>query len=85
MDRQIKKILNRKPTIEGAGVKLNRVLGNDDDSTLDPFLLFGPLLVQTNWKITSKAFLGILIEELKQSPTCGLVKLNMGIARVIRA
>lgn len=39
MDRQIKKILNRKPTIEGAGVKLNRVLGNDDDSTLDPFLL----------------------------------------------
>jgi quercetin 2,3-dioxygenase len=25
--------------MEGAGVKLKRVLGNDDDSTLDPFLL----------------------------------------------
>lgn len=39
MERQIRKILNRRPTIEGAGVKLKRVLGNDSDSTLDPFLL----------------------------------------------
>ena len=39
MERQIKKILNRRPTLEGAGVKLNRVLGSDDESTLDPFLL----------------------------------------------
>lgn len=39
MERKIKKILNRRPTIEGAGVRLKRVLGNDSDSTLDPFLL----------------------------------------------
>ena len=39
MDRQIQKILNRRLTLEGAGVKLKRVLGNDEDSTLDPFLL----------------------------------------------
>jgi redox-sensitive bicupin YhaK (pirin superfamily) len=39
LERQIHKILNRQPTLEGAGVKLKRVLGNDDDSTLDPFLL----------------------------------------------
>ena len=39
MERQIEKILNRHLTLEGAGVKLKRVLGNDDDSTLDPFLL----------------------------------------------
>ena len=39
MERQIKKILNRRQTLEGAGVRLKRVLGNDDDSTLDPFLL----------------------------------------------
>lgn len=39
MERQIQKILNRTLTLEGAGVKLKRVLGNDDDSTLDPFLL----------------------------------------------
>jgi quercetin 2,3-dioxygenase len=39
LERQVEKILNRQPTLEGAGVKLKRVLGNDDDSTLDPFLL----------------------------------------------
>ncbi len=31
--------MNCRITLEGAGVKLKRVLGNDDDSTLDPFLL----------------------------------------------
>jgi redox-sensitive bicupin YhaK (pirin superfamily) len=31
--------LERQSTLEGAGVKLKRVLGNDDNSTLDPFLL----------------------------------------------
>ena len=39
MDRKVEKILERRLTLEGAGVKLRRVLGNDDDSTLDPFLL----------------------------------------------
>jgi redox-sensitive bicupin YhaK (pirin superfamily) len=39
LERQIKKILNRRQTLEGAGVRLKRVLGNDDESTLDPFLL----------------------------------------------
>ena len=39
MERQIQNILNRRLTLEGAGVKLKRVLGNDGDSTLDPFLL----------------------------------------------
>ena len=39
MERPIQKILNRYETLEGAGVKLKRVLGSDDDSTLDPFLL----------------------------------------------
>ena len=39
MERQIQKILDRRLTLEGAGVKLKRVLGNNDASTLDPFLL----------------------------------------------
>ncbi len=39
MERKVDKILNRRTTLEGAGVKLKRVLGNDDNSTLDPFLL----------------------------------------------
>jgi quercetin 2,3-dioxygenase len=39
LERKVEKILERRLTLEGAGVKLRRVLGNDDDSTLDPFLL----------------------------------------------
>ena len=39
MERKVEEILERKLTLEGAGVKLKRVLGNDKDSTLDPFLL----------------------------------------------
>ena len=35
----MQKILERQLTLEGAGVKLKRVLGNDENSTLDPFLL----------------------------------------------
>ncbi len=35
----MEKILERHLTLEGAGVKLKRVLGNDKNSTLDPFLL----------------------------------------------
>jgi quercetin 2,3-dioxygenase len=39
LERQVQKILSRRLTLEGAGVKLKRVLGNDEESTLDPFLL----------------------------------------------
>jgi quercetin 2,3-dioxygenase len=39
LERKVEKILERRLTLEGAGVKLRRVLGNNDDSTLDPFLL----------------------------------------------
>ena len=39
MERKVQKILERQLTLEGAGVKLKRVLGNDKRSTLDPFLL----------------------------------------------
>src|SRR5512138_2104888 len=39
LERKVEKILERKLTFEGAGVKLKRVLGNSEESTLDPFLL----------------------------------------------
>ena len=37
--RKIKMTLQARPTLEGAGVKLKRVFGNDEVSLLDPFLL----------------------------------------------
>jgi redox-sensitive bicupin YhaK (pirin superfamily) len=39
LERKAEKILEQRLTLEGAGVKLKRVLGNDEESTLDPFLL----------------------------------------------
>ncbi len=38
--RPVKRIIQSKPTIEGAGVKLRRAFGFDETSELDPFLLF---------------------------------------------
>ena len=37
--RPVKKIVTSKPTIEGAGVKLNRAFGFGNTSEFDPFLL----------------------------------------------
>lgn len=37
--RKIRKVLSAKPTMEGAGVKLNRVFGFYEAPQLDPFLL----------------------------------------------
>ena len=37
--RKIRSILNRQPTIEGAGVHLNRVFGYSQSPQLDPFLM----------------------------------------------
>lgn len=39
MDRKVEKVLESHAVMEGAGVRLKRVLGNDKNSTLDPFLL----------------------------------------------
>ncbi len=38
--RPVKSIIQSKPTIEGAGVKLRRAFGFGDTSEFDPFLLF---------------------------------------------
>jgi quercetin 2,3-dioxygenase len=37
--RSVQRIWKTRPTIEGAGVRLNRVFGFDEAPTLDPFLL----------------------------------------------
>lgn len=37
--RKIRSVLRRKPTMEGAGVHLNRVFGFGEESLFDPFLL----------------------------------------------
>ena len=39
MKRAIKKFIESKPTIEGAGVRLERVFGHREVPLFDPFLL----------------------------------------------
>ena len=39
-NRRIKKVIKSKPTLEGAGVHLNRAIGFDNPYEYDPFLLF---------------------------------------------
>lgn len=39
MDRIVRKIISSKPTLEGAGVLVNRAFGRDDVNLFDPFLL----------------------------------------------
>jgi redox-sensitive bicupin YhaK (pirin superfamily) len=38
--RPVKRIIESRPTIEGAGVKLRRAFGFGDTDEYDPFLLF---------------------------------------------
>ena len=38
--RPIKQIIQAKPTVEGAGVKLRRAFGFGNTTDYDPFLLF---------------------------------------------
>src|SRR5438045_6737475 len=38
--RPIKRVIHTRPTIEGAGVKLERAFGFGDTTEFDPFLLF---------------------------------------------
>jgi redox-sensitive bicupin YhaK (pirin superfamily) len=38
--RPIKRVIEAKPTVEGAGVKLRRAFGFGDTADFDPFLLF---------------------------------------------
>ena len=39
--RPVKRIVESKPTMEGAGVKLRRAFGFGDTGEFDPFLLLG--------------------------------------------
>jgi redox-sensitive bicupin YhaK (pirin superfamily) len=39
MEKQVERVFKSQPTIEGTGVRLKRVFGNDQVSVFDPFLL----------------------------------------------
>ena len=53
--RQVVRLSQGQPTSDGAGVKLNRVIGNRTLSELDPFLLLDEFRSE-DARITSAAF-----------------------------
>ena len=59
--RPIKNISLSKPTLEGAGVKLNRAFGFGNTEISDPFLLLDDFR-NDNAEDYKKVFLGIHIE-----------------------
>jgi len=65
MNRNIDKILQSKPTIEGAGVNLKRAFGYYEVPQLDPFC-FLTISVQIIRKTISQDSHGILTEALKR-------------------
>jgi hypothetical protein len=67
--RPIKKVLQTKATLEGAGVKLQRAFGFGDTSEFDPFLLFDDFR-NDNPADYRAGFPGILIAALKPSRMC---------------
>ena len=64
--RPIKKLIQSKPTVEGAGVKLRRAFGFGNTSEFDPFLLLDDFRNETR-RITLPGFRGIRIAESKRS------------------
>jgi hypothetical protein len=64
--RPVKRLIQSKPTLEGAGVHLRRAFGFDNTSEFDPFLLlddFAMTFQRTIWRASR----GILIAALKPS------------------
>ena len=66
--RPIKRLVKSKPTLEGAGVHLRRAFGFGNTSDFDPFLLLDDFRNDVPEDYLA-GFPGILIAELKPSPT----------------
>ncbi len=82
--RPIKRLVRSKPTLEGAGVHLRRAFGFGNTSDFDPFLLL-TTSATTFRRIISPASRGILIAELRPSPTSLPERWSTAIAWEIKA
>ena len=82
--RPVKKIIQTKPTLEGAGVKLQRAFGFGKTKDFDPFLLLDDFRNEIR-KIIWRDFPGIRIAASKPSPTCLPVPSNTATASATKA
>ena len=80
--RPVKHVVQSKPTLEGAGVKLRRAFGFGNTSEYDPFLLFDDFRNDNpdEYPLGSR---GTRIAALKRSRTCLPARLNTVTASAI--
>ena len=82
--REVRQIIQTKPTIEGAGVKLQRAFGFGKTKEFDPFLLLDDFRNE-NPADYSPASPGIRIAASRPSPTCWPAKSSTATASATRA
>ena len=80
--RPVKHVVQSKPTLEGAGVKLRRAFGFGTTSEYDPFLLFDDFRNDHPDEYLA-GFPWHPIAASKQSPTCLPARLNTVTASAI--
>ena len=77
--RAVKQIIQTKPTIEGAGVKLQRAFGFGKTKDFDPFLLLDDFRNE-NPEDYLRDFHGIRTAGSRPSPTCSPVRWSTATA-----
>ena len=82
--RPVKRIIQSKPTMEGAGVKLRRAFGFGKTTEFDPFLLFDDFRNDVPTTI-SPAFRGIRTAASRRSPMCSPARSSTATASATRA
>ena len=82
--RPVKSIVQSKPTLEGAGVRLRRAFGFGETSEFDPFLLFDDFR-SDNPADSSPAFRGIRTAASRPSPTCSRARSSTATASATAA
>ena len=83
--RPVARVLESKPTMEGAGVKLRRAFGFGDTTEFDPFLLFDDFRNERSAGLPCRISRGIRIAASKRSPTCSRARSSTATASAIAA
>ena len=83
--RPVKRIAQSKPTMEGAGVKLQRAFGFGDTTEFDPFLLLDDFRNDRPDDYLGRLSRGIRIAASRRSPMCSPAPSSTATASATRA
>ena len=83
--RPVKDVRGTKPTIEGAGVKLQRAFGFGDTTEFDPFLLFDDFRNERPGGLPGRLPLASRTAASRRSPTCSRARSSTATASATAA